>query len=147
MDNKDFPLPEIAETLKRGSTPAAQPERGEESNWSQRDRSRLTAFFGISLALSWAVWLWPIDKERSIYLWVHGLYVGVPLVQAKELAGNCLPGAVAVAFALVEGRDSLRRIAATLLRWRSSPRWYAFSLFLPLAVAWASIGLVLLLSP
>lgn len=106
-----------------------------EVNWNVADenltRRRPWAFFGLTFALSWAVWvpMMVLKIDHPIYkLGTFG-----PVIVALLLTAIC------------EGREGVRSLAQRLLVWRVSVFWYLFSFFSTAVVALIAIGLHVLL--
>lgn len=123
----------------------------EEASLRQRSGAvRLTSlwiFLATSLVASWTIWLWPVEKQASFYLIVHGWRINLPLAFARLLLGNCVPGVLALLWSFGEGREQLRSMLSTLFFWRASPKWYLFSLALPSVLFWVSAEIVFLRYP
>ena len=56
----------------------------------------LWVFLAASAALSWTVWLWPIDHRLVIVTNFYGWRVTWPLYTQKIVIGNALPGLLAL---------------------------------------------------
>ncbi len=76
----------------------------------------LFAFFGLTYALSWLLWLPMLLAGQSSAVWLHLGTFG-PTLAALALSG------------LLGGRAALGRLLRGLLIWRVPGFWYAFSLF------------------
>jgi CAAX protease family protein len=100
---------------------------------------QLLVFFLLSAALSWTVWLWPVDDRERFLLFVFGFEFKIPLFTMKLLIGNCLPGLLAVIWAFCEGKDQFRRMLSTLTKWRTPLQWYVIAVALPWAVFLATL--------
>jgi hypothetical protein len=62
------------------------------------------------------------------------------------LIGSWLPNVIGVLVTGVAGgRAGLRELFSRAVRWRIDPKWYAVALFVPVGVAFLSIGLYALL--
>jgi membrane protease YdiL (CAAX protease family) len=103
----------------------------------------LAIFFLLSAALSWTVWLWPLQTQGWLKLVILGWDFKIPHVLIKLVIGNCLPGMLAVGWTLCEGRSQFQQMLSTLTRWRTPLRWYALALALPLGVSVIALGAVL----
>jgi uncharacterized protein len=83
--------------------------------WTRQHR--LTAFFGLTFALSW--WPWPFYAAG---LAPTPFFAIGPLIAALVVAG------------VAEGRAGYRSLIASLTRWRVGWRWWVVALGTPLAV-------------
>jgi membrane protease YdiL (CAAX protease family) len=101
----------------------------------------LGMFFLLSAALAWTVWLWPLKAQGSFTLFVLGSQFKFLLV--KLVIGNCMPGILAVIWALSEGKNEFRRMLSTLTKWRVPLKWYMLAVALPCGVSLAALGAVL----
>jgi len=117
-----------------------------EGSKSSNARTLLTVwlFFGTSAALSWTVWLLPVQQGRVIYLTFLQWRMEWPLIL---VVGNCLPGILALVWALFLGKHQLGRILHSLLAWRTPLRWYVLSIILPLGVFLISSSIVVVYFP
>lgn len=104
-------------------------------------------FLAASAALSWTVWLWPIDHRLALIIKFHGWRVAWPLYIQKLVIGNALPGLLALAWAAMQGRQQLRALLSSLFAWKTKFRWYALAIALPSFVFVLSACVVLLLFP
>jgi membrane protease YdiL (CAAX protease family) len=104
-------------------------------------------FLAASAALSWTVWLWPIDHRLALITKVHGWRSTWPLYNAKLIVGNALPGLLALVWAAVQGKQELRDLLSSLFAWRTKFRWYALAMALPSLVFVLSACAVLALFP
>ena len=107
----------------------------------------LAVFFLLSLASSWAVWLWPLERQGSWILVVLGWQFKIPFLLAKLVVGNCLPGILAVIWAIFEGRGQFRRMLSTLTKWNTPLKWYLVAFALPCGVSLIALDAVLLYFP
>jgi membrane protease YdiL (CAAX protease family) len=89
-----------------------------------QDRS-LLAYAGLAIVLSWG-------------LWVPAALAGGQLSHFPGLLGPLLAGLVVTGW--TRGSDGLRELAARLVLWRTSPRWYAVAA-VPFAAA--AVGVLL----
>jgi len=96
---------------------------------------------------SWVIWLSPSGSQGTFSFNVFGWHIAIPFLLIKLLFGNCAPGAIALVFALLEGKQQLQQILSSLLRWRAPFRYYLFSCALPLSVFYASLALTRLYFP
>lgn len=108
---------------------------------------QLWVFLAASAALSWTVWLWPIDHRLALITKFHGWRSTWPLYNIKMIIGNALPGLLALVWAAVQGRQQLRDLLSSLFAWRTKFRWYALSMALPAVVFVLSACAVLMLFP
>ena len=109
--------------------------------------SWLLLFLFFSLLSSWAVWLFPYEKQGLFSIVALGLRLDFPFRLFKLLLGNCIPGVLALVWALAEGRAQLRQLLSCLAKWRVPFRWYLLALALPIGVFWISLGGVSLCVP
>jgi len=109
--------------------------------------SPLWVFLAASAALSWTVWLWPIDHRLVIVTNFYGWRSTWPLYNQKMVVGNALPGLLALIWAAVQGRQQLRELLSSLFAWRTKFRWYALAVALPSFVFVLSACAVLALFP
>lgn len=86
------------------------------------DRHPVAAYFTLTVALSWGVWL-PILSA------VEG-----PMLRLAAIPGAFGPFAAAAVVTKLRG-DSVRAWLASTLDWRRSPRWYAAALAVPIGVS------------
>src|SRR5579863_117245 len=107
----------------------------------------LCAFFALSLAGSWTLWLWPVNEQASFRLTLGRLWISIPLPLVMEVAGNCVPRVLALLWSNREGREQVRLILSSLIRWRLPLKWYVFSLVLPAGLFWISLGFIFLRYP
>lgn len=107
----------------------------------------LLVFLALSAALSWTVWLWPINHHLALITKFHGWRSTWPLYNIKLMIGGGLPGLLALAWVAVQGKQELRDLLASLFAWRTKFRWYALSMALPSLVFVLSAGAVLMLFP
>ena len=89
-------------------------------------------FFLLAYTLSWPVWV-PVAFTGDDLSALHHLAIGI------GAAGPSLAGVICTA--KDEGRTGVRRLFASLVRWRLAPRWYALCLVGPLAVALTAVAL------
>lgn len=104
-------------------------------------------FLAASAALSWTVWLWPVDHRLAIITKFHGWRSTWPLYNIKLMIGNALPGLLALVWAAVQGKQKFRDLLSSLLAWRTKFRWYALAIALPSVVFVLSACVVLALFP
>ena len=103
----------------------------------------LGIFFLLSAALAWTVWLWPLKTQGSFTLLVLGTRYKFPFQFVKLVIGNCVPGILAVIWALFEGKAEFRRMLSTLTKWRVPLKWYMLAVALPCGVSLVALGAVL----
>ena len=108
---------------------------------------RVWPFLCLSTVASWAVWLWPVEQGRCIHVAVLGLTIEWPLPNLMGIIGVCLPGIIALIWALVQGTGEFRELLATLTRWRTHLTWYALAVGFPSGLFVASLGVLLLFVP
>ena len=94
-------------------------------------RRQLATYFGLTFAISWAIWL--------------GLIIGsVPIQTLMGAVLNVVaiagPSIAALVLAAMLGRGELRRLLAGFSRSRLSVRWTAVALVLPLAIMAAAVA-------
>jgi uncharacterized protein len=106
----------------------------------------LGIFFLLSAASAWTVWLWPL-RQGWLTVILFGSKFRFPLVLVKLVIGNCLPGILAVVWTLGEGKDRFRGMVSTLMRWRTSLKWYVLAVALPCGVSLVALDVVLLYFP
>jgi membrane protease YdiL (CAAX protease family) len=104
-------------------------------------------FFLLSAAFAWTVWLWPLKTRGWLTLTVLGTQFKFPFLLVKLVIGNCVPGILAVIWALFEGKDEFRRMFATLTKWRTSLKWYVLAIALPCGVSLVALDAVLFYFP
>jgi len=104
-------------------------------------------FLAASAALSWTVWLWPINRRLALITTFHGWRSTWPLYNIKLMIGNALPGLLALVWVAVQGKQELRDLLSSLFAWRTKFRWYALSIALPSLVFVLSACAVLVLFP
>jgi membrane protease YdiL (CAAX protease family) len=107
----------------------------------------LWVFLTASAALSWTVWLWPINHRLALVTKFHGWRSTWPLYDIKMVIGNALPGLLALVWVAVQGKQELRDLLSSLFAWRTKFRWYALSMALPSLVFVLSACAVLMLFP
>ena len=107
----------------------------------------LWLFLAASAALSWTVWLWPIDHRLAIITKFHGWRSTWPLYNVKMVIGNALPGLLALVWVAVQGKQELRDLLSSLFAWKTKFRWYALALALPTLVFVLSACAVLAFFP
>jgi membrane protease YdiL (CAAX protease family) len=110
--------------------PIAHPSERPEPTGSMLDRHRTAAFFLLTIAISWVLWL-PLAVE--------GLVDSLPIPPtALVVAGGFGPMLAAAVLTWATG-DSLRAWASQALRWRVRPRWYLLAIGVPIAATaiWA----------
>ena len=108
----------------------------------QRNQS-LLLFFAASIICSWAIWLWPVDQRRIIHLNFYVLGLDVKASFVMLLAGNCIPGVLAVMWASIGGRKELQQLRSTLTNWRAPTKWYLLAVTLPCAILFVALWLAL----
>ncbi len=101
-------------------------------------------FLGLSAALAWTVWLWPIDN-RFLLVKLVGWRINWPLSNIKLLIGNSLPGVLALVWAGWEGKRSLAALLSSLFAWRTRIKWYVLAIAMPSGVLLTSMCVVLAL--
>ena len=89
-------------------------------------------FFLLAYTLSWTVWV-PVAFAGDDLSALHHLAIGI------GAAGPSLAGVICTA--KDEGRTGVRRLLASLVRWRLAPMWYALCLVGPLAVTLTAVAL------
>ena len=104
-------------------------------------------FLFFSLLSSWTVWLFPYEKQGLFSIVALGLRLDFPFRLFKLLLGNCIPGVLALVWALAEGRAEFRQLVSRLAKWRVPFRWYLLALALPIGVFWISLGGISLCVP
>jgi membrane protease YdiL (CAAX protease family) len=104
-------------------------------------------FLAASAALSWTVWLWPIDHRLALITKFHGWRSTWPLYNVKLVIGNALPGLLALIWVAVEGKQQLRDLLSSLFAWKTKFRWYALAITLPSVVFVLSAFVVLAFIP
>jgi CAAX protease family protein len=107
----------------------------------------LCVFLALSAALSWTVWLWPINHHLALITKFHGYRSTWPLYNIKMVIGNALPGLLALVWVAVQGKQKLRDLLSSLFAWRTKFRWYALSMALPSLVFVLSAAAVLMIFP
>jgi membrane protease YdiL (CAAX protease family) len=107
----------------------------------------LGIFLSLSAALSWTVWLWPIDSHKELRLSGFGFWFKATIPFLKISTGSCLPGVLAVIWTLCEGKGRFRRMLSTLTKWRTPLQWYVVAVALPLAVFGVALSAVLFCFP
>ena len=94
-------------------------------------RHQLAAYFGLTYAISWAIWLG---------LMVGSLDIGTPAGAVLNVVAIAGPSIAALVLAAVLGRGELRRLLAGFSLSRLSVRWAAVALVLPLGMMAAAIA-------
>ena len=94
-------------------------------------RHQLATYFGLTFAISWAIWL---------VLILGSLHIQTPVGAALNIVAIAGPSIAALVLAIVLGRSELRCLLAgfSLSRW--SVRWTVVALVLPLAMMAAAIA-------
>ena len=94
-------------------------------------RHQLATYFGLTFAISWAIWLGLI---------LGSLHIQTPVGAALNIVAIAGPSIAALVLAIVLGRSELRCLLAgfSLSRW--SGRWTVVALVLPLAMMVAAIA-------
>lgn len=105
----------------------------------------LWLFLAASAALSWTVWLWPVDHRLALITRFHGWRSTWPLYNVKLVIGNTLPGLLALVWTALQGKQELSNLLSSLFAWRTNLRWYALSVALPFFVFGLSASTVLIL--
>jgi membrane protease YdiL (CAAX protease family) len=85
-------------------------------------RHQIWTFFALTLVLGWIPW----------YTGIGSIFYPAPLIAAL------------IVTYLANGTSGLRAVLERMTRWRVGLRWYAFVLLIPVAVAFAAIGVHLL---
>ncbi len=101
---------------------------------NSRTRARiwpLGLYLLLSAAGSWTIWLWPLKLRGGFSVTIFGIEYPFPHSIIPLLAGSCLPGVLALVWAGCEGKDKLRGIWSTLVRWKTSAKWYIAAIVLP----------------
>src|SRR5258708_5214839 len=107
----------------------------------------LWLFFCLAAACSWVVWLWPLERKRSIYVSLFGWRFDFSLTLIKFVIGNCVPGFLTLVWTVFEGKQHFRRILSSFTNWKISPKWYSVAILLPCGVYLLALDTVLLLFP
>lgn len=107
----------------------------------------LPIFFALSLALSWTIWLWPLERQGSFYLVLARWRFQAPFDLTKLTIGICAPGVLALTWSSFRGKDKFCNIVRSLVRWRVSFRWYLVAVALPWIVFWVSLSVTLFYFP
>ena len=107
----------------------------------------MSVFLGLAAILTWTVSWWPVDPRRRVFLAVGDWVISAQADYLKLLIGACLPGVLAVVWALSEGRPQFHRLLSSLTNWEAPLRWYVAASGLPAGVLVASAFIVLLLFP
>ena len=94
-------------------------------------RHQLATYFGLTYAISWAIWLG---------LTVGSLDIGTPAGAVLNVVAIAGPSIAALVLATVLGRGELRRLLAGFSLSRLSVRWAAVALVLPLVMMAAAIA-------
>ena len=94
------------------------------------DRHPAAAYFALTIALSWGVWLPTLSTVEG------------PMLRLAAIPGAFGPLAAAAAVTKLRG-DSVRSWLASTLDWRRSPRWYAAALAVPVGVS-VALGAVVI---
>ena len=99
--------------------------------YSVLQRHQLATYFGLTFAISWAIWLGLI---------VGSLHIQTPVGAVLNVAAIAGPSIAALVLATVLGRSELRCLLAgfSLSRW--SGRWTVVALVLPLAMMVVAIA-------
>ena len=93
-------------------------------------RHQLATYFGLTFAISWAIWLGLIIGSLDIQT-LPGAVLNVVAIAGPSIA--------ALVLAAISGRGELRRLLAGFSPSRMSVRWTAVALLLPLAMMVAAI--------
>ena len=94
-------------------------------------RHQLATYFGLTFAISWAIWLGLI---------LGSLHIQTPVGAALNVVAIAGPSIAALVLATVLGRGELRRLLAGFSLSRLSVRWTVVALVLPLAMMAAAIA-------
>ena len=94
-------------------------------------RHQLATYFGLTFAISWAIWLGLI---------LGSLHIQTPVGAALNVVAIAGPSIAALVLATVLGRGELRRLLAGFSLSRPSVRWMVVALVLPLAMMVAAIA-------
>jgi uncharacterized protein len=94
-------------------------------------RHQLASYFGLTFAISWAIWLGLI---------LGSIRIQNPIGAALNILAIAGPSIAALVLAPVLGRGELRRLLAGFSPSRLSVRWTAVALLLPLAMMAAAIA-------
>lgn len=122
-------------------------ENGSETTLAKRVPRSLLAFFFLSAAMSWTIWLWPFSKVGSVHVNFLGSHFEFPFSLLKLVIGNCLPGVLAIIWTLAEGKTQFRFLLSSLGKWRIQSKWYLLAVALPCGLFLAALELVLLVFP
>jgi len=107
----------------------------------------LWSFLAVSLFASWGIWLWPSNKQGTAQFELFSWHFEFPSRLLNLVAGDCVPGLLAVFFALLAGKAEFHKFLSTLLRWQASSRSYLLAFLLPVGVFWISFVVTLFLFP
>jgi len=138
--------PQTADELSIDPQPGVVGQTGNRSADTKRFFP-LWVFFCLSAASAWTVWLWPLEKQGSVHLFLFGWRVDSPFALIKLVIGNCLPGILAIIWTLFEGKQQLRLMFSTLTKFRTPLRWYLLAVTLPCGVFLVSLDTVLFYFP
>ena len=94
-------------------------------------RHQLASYFGLTFAISWAIWLGLI---------LGSLHIQTPVGAVLNIVAIAGPSIAALVLAAVLGRSELRRLLAGFSPSRLSVRWTVVALVLPLAMMAAAIA-------
>jgi uncharacterized protein len=120
------------------------------SNSATADGKRLWSlgsFFLLSAAFAWTVWLWPLNTQGAMTLFVLKWHLRIPFVLIKLVVGNCLPGILSVIWVSFEGKAQFRRMLSTLTKWKTSLKWYVLAMALPCSVSLVALDAVFFYFP
>ena len=100
---------------------------------------RLALYLGAAFAITWGAWGTLAALARS-----DALRYGEPRFMALYILGGLGP-MIAAYLAIIATRSAtpLREFHLRLLRWRVARSWYLFALFVPIALALASVAIAL----
>jgi membrane protease YdiL (CAAX protease family) len=94
-------------------------------------RHQLAAYFGLTFAISWAIWLGLI---------LGSIRIQTPLGAVLNVVAIAGPSIAALVLAALLGRGELSRLLAGFSPSRMSVRWTAVALLLPLAIMVAAMA-------
>ena len=90
--------------------------------------------FVLSAIGSWTIWLWQIDGRKVVSVTIFGFTLWTTQSFLKLVAGNCLPGILALIIAIANGKTALEELLSTFMNWRVPAKWYALAFALPTVV-------------
>lgn len=97
----------------------------------QAEGLHITLFFVLTFLISWSIWI-----PAGLYAPQNSVLV-LPGAWAPTLAALILTG-------FTEGKDGLRKLLKSLIKWRVKPRYYLFAIFSVLGIAVLAILINLL---